>query len=110
MSSVRGSFGVGSSGPTGSTTTVPQLGARVSAAVADAGTTPQLTWPRTTSPIAVGPKRYMWTALTVSDPSGFTICWLNTTVKTSPTLVMTPLCFSFTAGWSGMAKVALGNG
>ena len=89
-SSVRGTIGVGSVGLLGSTTGVPQVGARVSASASGDGVVPQVAEPLTMSPTAKGPNMYMCTALTVSEPSEFTICSLYTTVKTSPTSVMTP--------------------
>jgi hypothetical protein len=75
-SSVRGLLGVGSVGLLGSTSTTPQRGGSVSLGVSGEGVTPHTAWPLTISPTAVGPNRYMCRALTVSEPSGFTICWL----------------------------------
>ena len=46
--------------------------------VADAVTVaPQRDWPTMRSPLAIGPRRYMWTALTVRMPS-VVVCSLNT--------------------------------
>src|SRR5215213_8636925 len=90
ISSSRGDLGVGSSGLTGATTRLPQIGSSVSELVTVVGVVPQVTCPPTLSPTATGPNRYMWKALTVREPSGLTICSLNTTLNTSPTLVITP--------------------
>src|SRR3954452_15628261 len=90
ISSASGLFGVWSCGLTRSTTGAPQLGGAVSFGWDDTGVMPQVAWPLTISPTATGPNRYMWTALTVSEPSGLGICSLNTTVNVSPTLETMP--------------------
>jgi len=81
--------------------------------------TPQTTWPMIRSPVAKGPSRYWWAALTVIEPSALTICSLKTQRKVS---VMLPMwrCPSYvvlgagfvgrvtvTGSWSGLSPLSV---
>jgi len=63
--------------------------------------TPQVTWPTYRSPMAVGPMRCSWRAVTVSEPSGFTVCSLKMKSKLSPTFWISPWMTVLGAGLSG---------
>ncbi len=73
--------------------------------------TPQVDWPKITSPRAVCPVACRWAALTVREPSALTICSLKVKVKLSvsdePSLKY-PLIEVFAAGLLPMAVVAMG--
>jgi hypothetical protein len=63
--------------------------------------TPQVTWPTYRSPMAVGPMRCSWRAVTVMDPSGFSVCSLKMKSKLSPTFWISPWMTVLGSGLSG---------